>query len=92
LAIHAKRVTIMQKDMQLLRDLWRRINPDSAIGHPNEDTSMQTRVNQTMAEQNLRKKIEAMQEKVYRLRGMGALDRLTVGEHNFCRGHNINYM
>src|SRR5271169_5972736 len=34
LAIHAKRKTIQPKDMQLLRDLWKQIDPESSIGHP----------------------------------------------------------
>jgi len=33
LAIHAKRQTVMPKDMQCLCDLWKTIDPTSPIGH-----------------------------------------------------------
>ena len=38
LAIHAKRKTIQPKDMQLLRDLWKQIDHESSIGHPDAAT------------------------------------------------------
>ena len=39
IAIHVKRQTIMDHDMQLLRDLWGTIAPESALGKDDTGTS-----------------------------------------------------
>ena len=44
LELHAKCQTIMVKDMQLLRDLWQRIDPTSSIGADDADMVRQKRV------------------------------------------------
>jgi len=44
LVIHAKCEIIMVKDMQLLRDLWQRIDPTSSIGADDADMVRQKRV------------------------------------------------
>ena len=41
IAIYAKRLTIMHHDMQLLRDLWKTIAPESAIGMDSIDAHEQ---------------------------------------------------
>jgi hypothetical protein len=41
LAIHAKRQTIMDKDIKLLRSFWQRINPESSIGANDGDLARQ---------------------------------------------------
>ncbi len=39
LAIHAKRITVMDRDMRCLRDLWQTIDPESPIGYPSSLTN-----------------------------------------------------
>ena len=51
LSFHAKRKTVMNKDMEILRDIWKTIDPESPIGRESGLT-LQTRLRHFRAEQN----------------------------------------
>jgi hypothetical protein len=79
----------MPKDMQLLRDLWHRISPESCIGAPDEETRRQKAVRATTQTQKLIQNKRRMQARVNQLRSRGTLQNLTKGEVAFCTSNNI---
>ena len=89
MAIHAKRTTIMPRDMQLLRDMWRRINPDCAIGAPNQDTEHQAKVSLQQTKKLILKNKTRLEAKVIDYRSKGTLHLLTKGEQAFCKSNHI---
>lgn len=88
-AIHAKRVTVKPVDMQLLRDLWKRISPDSAIGADNQDTIRARQVADKIQRDQALKAVSGLKTKIVRLRREGRLHTLTVGERNLGCAHNL---
>jgi len=48
LAIHAKRVTVTQKDMGCLRDIWRAIDPETWFPPSNESREKALRKQETL--------------------------------------------
>ena len=84
MAIHAKRQTIKQVDMQLLRSIWQRINPDSAIGADDGERARQIAVyNAKKAKRIERNKASAMID-LARARRNNNVHELPVGVRNFC--------
>jgi len=89
LAIHAKRVTIKAEDMQLLRDLWKRINLDCAIGADNADTRRTHEIADNIARRQVRSIVARLVEKIERLKRQRRLHTLTTGERILSRVHNL---
>ena len=89
LAIHAKHVTIKAEDMQLLRDLWKRINPDCAIGADNADTRRTREIAGNIARRQVRATVARLAEKIERLKRQRRLHTLTAGERILGRAHNL---
>ena len=67
LVIHAKRVTVQKEDMQLLRDLWKRINPDCAVGANSVATRWTHEIAQNIAQRQVRAIVAQLASKVKRL-------------------------
>lgn len=61
LAYHAKRVTLMDKDVKLLRDLWFYIDPNSPIGKEHA-VFQSTRI---QVEYTMRRKVDKEREKIF---------------------------
>lgn len=80
----------MPKDMQLLRDLWHRISPETCIAAPDEETRRQRAVRATAQAQKLAKNKQRMQARIHQLRSRGTLHNLTKGEIAFCTQNNIS--
>ena len=91
IAIHAKRQTIMHHDMQLLRDFWKSIAPESALGAESNDSVRQKE--QWKAQEKCRNKqrVEDMKVQVLKARANGMLYKLSVGVKCFCRMHKIDF-
>jgi len=64
LTIHTKCQTIMPYDMQLLRNLWQRISPESAIGADDADTVRAKRVWQEQEQRHIASWKESVQAQV----------------------------
>ena len=62
IAIHAKRKTIMDHDMQPLRDLWKSIAPESAIGKESKDSKAQKEVWQARERASMHRRVTEMKE------------------------------
>lgn len=78
----------MQKDMQLLRDLWNYIDPLSSMA----DDRVSRGVSQAYRNREAKRIAEAVhsaKEKVKAFRRTGRLDKLTGGFKSFCRKHDI---
>jgi hypothetical protein len=82
----------MDHDMQLLRDLWKSIAPESAIGKPSKDSQAQKEVWQARERASMHRKVTDMQERVrsYRANGINPDQKLSAGEKGFCRKNNIS--
>src|SRR5271170_5023592 len=93
IAIHAKRKTIMDHDMQLLRDLWKTIAPESAVGKESKDSKAQKEVWQGRETAHMHRKVTDMKERVrlYRANGTIPAQKLSAGEKGFCRKNDINF-
>jgi len=93
IAIHAKRKTIMDHDMQLLRDLWKSIAPESAIGKESKDSKAQKAVWQARERASMHRRVTDMKERVrsYRANGIIPSQKLSAGEKGFCRKNDINF-
>ena len=76
LEIHAKCQTIMVKDMQLLRDLWQRIDPTSSIGADDADMVRQKRVWHAQEERRIAKAIINAKNVVARAKANNRMDNL----------------
>ena len=92
IAIHAKHRTVMNHDMQLLRDLWKTIAPESAIGADSKDTREQKEFWQAREARLKARQVQAMRDRVQRARATGTLHKLTAGDKGFCRMHKINIL
>jgi len=90
IAIHAKRRTIMHHDMQLLRDLWKTIAPESAIGADSADTCEQNKLRRAKETHLKARQIQKMLQRVQHARTTGRLHQLSAGIKSFCRMHNID--
>jgi len=55
LAIHAKRQTVMPKDMEILRDLWQTIDPTCTIGYPSSLTTRSNELRRAEAQRKIKK-------------------------------------
>src|SRR5579859_6510083 len=89
LAIHTKRVIIKAEDMQLLRDLWKRINSDYVIGADNADTRRTHEIADNIARRQVRSIVARLVEKIERLKRQRRLHTLTTGERILSRVHNL---
>ena len=88
LAIHAKRVTTMDKDMRCLRDLWQTIDPESPIGHPSSLTNETRRRNDAEEARRLNTQREKalMKARQYQRRKEPLPSKLA----HFSKAYNIN--
>src|SRR5271155_325256 len=93
IAIHAKRKTIMDHDMQLLQDLWKTIAPESAVGKESKDSKAQKEVWQGREKAHMHRKVTDMKERVrlYHANGIIPAQKLSAGEKGFCRKNDINF-
>jgi hypothetical protein len=76
--------------MQLLRDLWKRINPDCALGADNRATEDINKVATAIAARQFAADLDRMRAKVRRLRNNGTMYTLTRGEIIFCDKYKID--
>jgi len=79
IAIHAKRRTIMHHDMQLLRDLWTTIAPESAIGADSRDTREQNELKRVREARLKVRQFHEMQQWVQCAQATGILYKLSEG-------------
>ena len=89
IAIHTKRSTVMPRDMQLLRDLWRYIDPTCAMA----DDSVSKRESQGYIKKESRRLVGAVgiaKNKVEQLRQTGRLHQVKGGFKSFCERHGIS--
>ena len=91
IAIHAKRQTIMYHDMQLLRDLWKSIAPESALGAESNDSVRQKEQWKAREKHRNKQRVEDMKAQVLRARANGTLHKLSAGVKFFCRMHKIDF-
>ena len=89
LVIHAKCQTIMNWDMQLLHDLWKRINPESAIGADDTATNDIKSRNQRAELEQIERAKKTAQTQVDRAQANGTLHKLPCGLAHFCLMHNL---
>jgi len=79
----------MDKDMTLLRDLWRRINPDCAIG-AEDATSLNIKMRNELAEEaRIRTAKITAAAQVERAKANGTLRKLPLGLQLFCLKYDI---
>ncbi len=75
--------------MTLLRDLWRRINPDCAIG-AEDAASLNIKMRNELAEEaRIGKAKKSAATQVARARANGTLHKLPLGLRLFCRKYDI---
>ena len=89
LAIHAKRQTIMNQDMQLLRNLWKRINPESAIGAEDSATNKIKNRNQRAELERIERAKKTAEIQVAAAKANGTLHKLPLGLAHFCLRHDV---
>jgi histone H3/H4 len=89
LAIHAKRQTVMDRDMKLLRDLWKRINPDCAIGADDRATMEIKKRNQEAEKARIHEAQKTAKERVAKARANGTIHKLPLGLRIFCRQYGL---
>jgi hypothetical protein len=82
----------MRHDMQLLRDLWKTIAPESAIGADSADTREQNELRRAREARLKARQIYEMQQRVQRARATGTLYKLPGGVKAFCRMHKIDFL
>ena len=86
----AKRMTLKVEDMRLLRQLWKLIDPSSAIGNDTPENTRQKELEARLERRKLEHKVARMQRKVDRLKAVHRdTDRLMGGEKAFCNKHHI---
>jgi uncharacterized protein YeeX (DUF496 family) len=84
LALHARRVTVMPKDVRLLRDLWKYISPNHAIARMS-DEMVEGIVRANRVDEHLKKKARmAAWERRERLRRLG--QPIPAGLTHYLRG------
>jgi hypothetical protein len=90
LATHAKRVTLKVDDIRLLRQLWKTIDPSSALGadSPKKKEWIEAKNQEMMKDQDAR--IRRMRRKITKLKAIGRLDRMTAGDRAFCELHHLS--
>jgi hypothetical protein len=91
IAIHAKRQTIMYHDMQLLRDLWKSIAPESVVGAESNDSARQKEQWKAQERRRNEQRVEDMKAQVIKARVNGTLHKLPAGVKCFCRMHKIDF-
>jgi histone H3/H4 len=89
LAIYAKRQTVMDRDMTLLRDLWKRINPDCAIGADDLATREIKKRNEEAEKLRIDEAQKTAKERVAKARANGTVHKLPLGLRIFCRQYGI---
>ena len=79
--------------MQLLRDLWKTIAPESAVGKESKDSKAQKAVWQAREKALMERKITDMKERVrgWHTNGIIPSQKLSAGEKGFCRKHDISF-
>ena len=90
LAIHAKRQTIMPHDMSLLRDLWQRIAPESAIGADDAEMVRQKQVRRIQEVKRFAKAKKTASITMAQAKVNGTVDRLPMGLKHFYTAYNIS--
>ena len=85
LAIHAKCQTIKPHDMALLRSLWERIDPKSAIGADDGTRSRQIATFRRQEAKRMAIAKQSAEASPARARQNGTVDALPAGVRNFCR-------
>ena len=78
----------MQKDMQLLRDLWNYIDPASSMAD-NKVSKEEARNYRRREDKRIMDAIDAAKQKVKELRRIGGLDQIKGGFKSFCRKHGV---
>ena len=81
----------MYYDMQLLRDLWKSITPELALGAKSNDSIRQKEQLQAREKRRNKQRVEDMKAQVCRARANGTLHKLSAGVKCFCRIHNIDF-
>jgi len=83
----------MDHDMQLLRDLWKTIAPESAVGKESKDSKAQKEEWQVREKALMHRRVIDMKERVcsYRASGIITGQNLSAGEKGFCRKNDINF-
>lgn len=79
----------MDKDMQLLRDLWKRIDPISTIGADNAGTADIKRRNDEVEKARIQAAVMVAREQVARARENQSLHKLPRGLKLFSRYHKL---
>jgi hypothetical protein len=88
LATYAKRVTLKVEDIRLLRQLWKNIDPSSALGADSpKKEGIEAKNQEAMKDQDA--KIRRMRRKITKLKAIGRLDRMTVGDRSFCELNHL---
>ena len=75
--------------MQLLRDLWKRINPESAIGANDSATNEIKNRNQRAELERIERAKKTAQIQVAAAKANGTLHKLPRGLAHFCLRHNL---
>ena len=83
----------MDHDMQLLRDLWGTIAPESAVGKESPDARRQKELWQARERAQQNQRITDMKERIrgYRANGINPGRKLSAGDKGFCRLHTIDF-
>jgi hypothetical protein len=92
LARHAKRITLKVEDLRLLRQLWKVIDPNSAIGADTEENRHIKEKEKEREEEKLRKEKKKMLSKLAYLRLIGRLDKFTKAEIIFLHEHKLAFV
>jgi len=79
----------MNRDMQLLRDLWKRINPESAIGADDSATNEIKNRNQRAELERIERAKKTAQTQVAAAKANGTLYKLPRGLAHFCLRHDL---
>jgi len=79
----------MNQDMQLLRDLWKRINPESAIGAEDSATNEIKNRNQRAELERIERAKKTAEIQVAAAKANGTLHKLRLGLAHFCLRHHI---
>ena len=80
----------MYHDMQLLRDFWKTIAPECAIGADNTDTHEQNELRRAREAHLKVRQVHEMQQRVQHARVTGILYKLSGDVKVFCTMYNID--
>ena len=76
--------------MQLLRDLWKSITPESTFGIENNDSVRQKEQWKAREKRHNEQRVEDMKTQVLRARANRTLDKLSAGVKCFFRMYKID--